>query len=87
MKRTEKEAQVQMIKEKLSEAQAVILADYRGLTVEEMTELRKKVFSGRAGEEEKALFQSKTKDRINELLSRPLDEVCRVSAVERLDEQ
>ena len=43
MKRTEKEAQVQMIKEKLSEAQAVILADYRGLTVEEMTELRKKL--------------------------------------------
>lgn len=43
MKRPEKEAQVRMIKEKLSEAQAVILADYRGLTVEEMTELRKKL--------------------------------------------
>ncbi|NLY88498.1 MAG: 50S ribosomal protein L10 [Firmicutes bacterium] len=43
MKRPEKEAQVQMIKEKLAEAQTVILADYRGLTVEEMTELRKKL--------------------------------------------
>lgn len=43
MKRSEKEAQVQMILEKLSEAQGVILADYRGLTVDEMTELRKKL--------------------------------------------
>ena len=48
---------------------------------DDMTELRKIVFSGRAGEEEKALFQSKTKDRINELLSRPLDEVCRVEEI------
>lgn len=43
MKRPEKEAQVQMLKEKFAEAQTVILADYRGLTVEEMTELRKKL--------------------------------------------
>ncbi len=43
MKRAEKEAQVQILKEKLSAAQTVILADYRGLTVEEMTELRKKL--------------------------------------------
>ena len=43
MKRAEKEAQVQILKEKLSAAQTVLLADYRGLTVEEMTELRKKL--------------------------------------------
>ena len=43
MKRAEKEAQVQILKEKLSAAQTVILADYRGVTGEEMTELRKKL--------------------------------------------
>ena len=43
MKRAEKEAQGQILKEKLSAAQTVLLADYRGLTVEEMTELRKKL--------------------------------------------
>ncbi|MGI6317994.1 MAG: formylmethanofuran dehydrogenase [Firmicutes bacterium] len=48
---------------------------------DEMAELRKKVFSGRADEEEKKLFQSKTKDLINEMLSRPLDEVCRVEEI------
>ncbi|QAA30810.1 50S ribosomal protein L10 [Clostridium manihotivorum] len=36
-----KEAKVAEIKEKLEKAQAVILADYQGLTVEEDTELRK----------------------------------------------
>lgn len=40
--REEKLAKVQEIKEKLGKAQAVILADYRGLTVEEDTELRRK---------------------------------------------
>jgi large subunit ribosomal protein L10 len=40
--REEKQARVQEIKEKISKAQAVILADYRGLTVEEDTELRRK---------------------------------------------
>jgi len=43
MRRPEKEAQVELIQEKLSQAQAVVLADYRGLTVDEMTELRKKL--------------------------------------------
>lgn len=38
----EKQAKVQDIKEKLTKAQSVILADYRGLTVEEDTELRRK---------------------------------------------
>lgn len=38
----EKQAKVQVIKEKFGKAQAVIFADYRGLTVEEDTELRRK---------------------------------------------
>jgi Ribosomal protein L10 len=40
--RQEKEVKVQEIKEKLEKAQAVIFANYRGLTVEEDTELRRK---------------------------------------------
>lgn len=43
MKRAEKEAQVELIQKKFSQAKAVVLTDYRGLTVEEMTELRKKL--------------------------------------------
>ena len=39
--RTLKEAKVAEIKEKLQKSQAVILADYQGLTVEEDTQLRK----------------------------------------------
>ena len=39
--RTIKEAKVVEIKEKLEKAQAIILADYQGLTVEEDTQLRK----------------------------------------------
>lgn len=38
-----KEAKVQEIRERLEKSQAVILADYQGLTVEEDTELRKKL--------------------------------------------
>ncbi|WP_392486027.1 50S ribosomal protein L10 [Haloimpatiens sp. FM7315] len=38
-----KEAKVQEIKEKLEKAEGVILAKYQGLTVEEDTELRKKL--------------------------------------------
>ena len=41
--RSLKEAKVQEIKGKLEKAQAVILADYQGLNVEEDTELRKKL--------------------------------------------
>lgn len=40
--REEKEAKVKEIKERIDRAQAVIFADYRGLTVEEDTELRRK---------------------------------------------
>jgi large subunit ribosomal protein L10 len=41
--RTLKEAKVQEIKGKLEKAEAVILANYQGLNVEEDTELRKKL--------------------------------------------
>lgn len=40
--REEKQAKVQVIREKLEKAKSVIFADYRGLTVEEDTELRRK---------------------------------------------
>lgn len=40
--REDKEAKIQEIKERFSKAQAVIFADYKGLTVSEDTELRRK---------------------------------------------
>ena len=41
MARPEKEAAVAEIQKKLSSSQSVILTDYRGLNVQEVTELRK----------------------------------------------
>ena len=41
--RMEKEATVQEIQQKLEKSKAVILADYRGLNVQEVTELRKRL--------------------------------------------
>ena len=43
MARPEKEAAVLELKDKFNRAQAVILTDYRGLTVAEITELRRKL--------------------------------------------
>lgn len=43
MARPEKEAAVAEIQEKISRSQSVILADYRGLNVQEATELRKQL--------------------------------------------
>lgn len=43
MARPEKEAVVSELQEKFSKAQSVIVADYRGLNVVEVTELRKKL--------------------------------------------
>jgi len=40
LNRKEKEAVVQEISEKLGDAESIVLAEYRGLTVEEMTQLR-----------------------------------------------
>ncbi len=41
--RSEKEATVSQVAEKFSKSQSVVLADYRGLNVLEVTELRKKL--------------------------------------------
>lgn len=41
--RTEKEATVNEVLQKLQKSQSVVLADYRGLNVQEVTELRKKL--------------------------------------------
>ncbi len=41
--KTEKEVTVKEVQQKLEEAKAVVLADYRGLNVQEVTELRKRL--------------------------------------------
>ena len=43
MARPEKEARVKEVQEQFGRSQAVVLADYRGLNVEEVTELRKRL--------------------------------------------
>ncbi|MBI3778393.1 MAG: 50S ribosomal protein L10 [Gammaproteobacteria bacterium] len=43
----EKKAVVAEVSEKLSGAQAAMLAEYRGLTVEQMTKLRRKAYDGK----------------------------------------
>lgn len=43
MAKPEKEAVVAEVQDKFSRSQSVVLADYRGLNVEEVTELRKKL--------------------------------------------
>ena len=43
MARPEKEAMVAAVYEKLTKSQAVVLADFRGLTVQEATTLRKQL--------------------------------------------
>jgi len=50
---------IQLIKEKLEKAQAVVLTDYRGLNVAQVTELRKKLRD--AGVEYKVLKNTLTK--------------------------
>lgn len=45
MPRPEKEAMVQSISEKLDRARSSVLTDYRGLNVQEITELRKRLTS------------------------------------------
>lgn len=42
-KRSEKEATVSEVKQKFAKSKAVVFADYRGLNVQEVTELRKKL--------------------------------------------
>jgi len=55
----EKEAAVQEVREKLSKSQAVVLADYRGLNVSALTELRRKL--GDAGIEFKIVKNTLTR--------------------------
>ena len=43
MARPEKVAVVEELKDKLTRAQAVVLTDYRGLNVQDITELRKQL--------------------------------------------
>ncbi|MBN1946149.1 MAG: 50S ribosomal protein L10 [Bradymonadales bacterium] len=43
MQRTEKEAQVEAFREDVSQAEAVVLAEFHGLTVPEATELRQRL--------------------------------------------
>ncbi|HHT46596.1 MAG TPA: formylmethanofuran dehydrogenase [Firmicutes bacterium] len=47
----------------------------------DLTALRKKVFSGKANEEEISLYRKKVKAAIGEMLSMPLDEFCRVEEI------
>lgn len=66
MARPEKEAMVQEIQERLSKAQGAVLADYRGLNAEEMTQLRRE--TRKAGVEFKVL-----KNTLTVLAARALD--------------
>ena len=70
--RSEKEATVSQVAEKLNKSQSVVLADYRGLNVLEVTELRKKLRE--AGVEYKVIK--------NTLTSR----AAKVANIEGLDE-
>ena len=64
-----KATQVEMIKENLEKAQSVVFVDYRGLTVEEDTALRKKLRE--AGVEYKVLKNTLIKRAADELSAAP----------------
>lgn len=49
MNKQEKHAEVKFLGEKLKESQIALVADYRGLSVTAITELRKKLFDSKAG--------------------------------------
>jgi large subunit ribosomal protein L10 len=71
MARPEKEAVVAELKDKFGRAQAVVLTDYRGLTVAEVTELRKRLRE--AGLEYKVVKNTLTRLAVNELVGEDLD--------------
>ncbi|MDO9535053.1 MAG: TraR/DksA C4-type zinc finger protein [Bacillota bacterium] len=48
----------------------------------EIMALRQKVAGGKASEEDLELLKSKTKALMDEILSRPLEEVCRIQEIE-----
>lgn len=70
--RSEKEATVSQVAEKFNKSQAVILADYRGLNVLEVTELRKKLRE--AGVEYKVIKNTLTSRAAKEVNIEGLDE-------------
>jgi large subunit ribosomal protein L10 len=70
--REDKQRKVQEIKERLEKAQAVIFTDYRGLTVEEDTELRRKFRE--AGVEYKVLKNTLTSIAAKEVGITGIDE-------------
>lgn len=74
MKRNQeiKATQIEMIKENLEKAQSVVFVDYRGLTVEEDTALRKKLRE--AGVEYKVLKNTLIKRAADEMNITGLDE-------------
>ncbi|NLY30855.1 MAG: 50S ribosomal protein L10 [Firmicutes bacterium] len=65
MARPEKVAIVEELKDKLTQAQAVVLTDYRGLNVQEITELRKQLRE--AGIEYKVVKNTLTTRAANEV--------------------
>ncbi|MGI6129643.1 MAG: 50S ribosomal protein L10 [bacterium] len=71
MARPEKEATVVELKDKFSRAQSVILTDYRGLTVAEITELRKRMRE--ANLEYRVAKNTLTRLAASELLGEELD--------------
>ncbi|NLY50241.1 MAG: 50S ribosomal protein L10 [Firmicutes bacterium] len=71
MARPEKEAIVAELKDKFSRAKAVILTDYRGLTVAEITELRRKMRE--AGLEFKEAKNTLTRIAVQDFVGSDLD--------------
>ncbi len=65
MARPEKVAVVEELKDKLTRAQAVVLTDYRGLNVQDITELRKRL--RQAGVEYKVVKNTLTTRAANEV--------------------
>jgi large subunit ribosomal protein L10 len=70
--RSEKEASVSQVAEKFNKSQSVILADYRGLNVLEVTELRKKLRE--AGVEYKVIKNTLTSRAAKQVNIEGLDE-------------
>ena len=75
MPTSEKESLVVEIKDRLTDAGALLLVDYRGLTVKEMQELRNKLRE--AGSELKVYKNSLTEIAIRELALPSMDELPR----------
>ncbi len=74
MNRTEKEQIVQEMSEKLSNTQAVFLADYRGIDVEQATQLRRELVQ--AGVEYKVIKNNLLKLAAQGTLAEGLQEFC-----------